>query len=128
MLTKLRKGSTEILLQNDSARPHTSFKTWNKTQNLAEQCYPIPPTVLVCHPQDFHLFGALKDAVCGKNLRGDSHCEHSATGAGQGMVLTRHIYIFFFSVQGHGSGRRHCGKRVKLKLSVFIMCNFMFWD
>ena len=45
------------------------WKLGNKSQNLTGQCYPIPSTVLVCHPQDFHLFGALKDAVCDMNLR-----------------------------------------------------------
>jgi len=69
MLTKLRKGSSKFLLQNDSARPHTGLKTSEQNTKFCWTLLPHPPSVLVFHPQNLHLFGALKDAVCGMNLR-----------------------------------------------------------
>jgi hypothetical protein len=69
MLTKLRKGSTEFLLQNDSARPLTSLKAWEQIIKFGWTVLPHLPYSPGLSPSDFHLFGALKDAVCGMNLR-----------------------------------------------------------
>jgi hypothetical protein len=68
MPTKLRKGSTEILLQSDSARPLTSLKTLEQITKFGWTVLPHPPHSPGLLLSDFHLFGALKDAVCGMNL------------------------------------------------------------
>ena len=53
MLTKLRKGSTEVLLQNDSARPHTSLKTWEQITKFGWTVLPHPPYSPVLSPSRF---------------------------------------------------------------------------
>jgi hypothetical protein len=61
----IRKGSTEILLQNDSARSHTSLKIWEPITKFGWTVLSHPLYSPGLAPSDFHLFGVLKDAVCG---------------------------------------------------------------
>jgi histone-lysine N-methyltransferase SETMAR len=58
-----RKNPTEVLLQRDSAKFHTSFKT---REAITEFCWivlPHPPYRPNLAPSDFHLFVALRYVI-----------------------------------------------------------------
>jgi Transposase. len=46
------------------------------SQNLVRQCYPIHHYSLDLAPSDFHLFGALKDAICGTKFETNDDVIH----------------------------------------------------
>jgi histone-lysine N-methyltransferase SETMAR len=58
----------EILLQCNSAQPHTSFRTQEAIAKLGWTILSHPPYSPDLAPSDFNLFGALKDAIQGKCL------------------------------------------------------------
>jgi hypothetical protein len=142
MLTELRKcfrwvwphkNPTEILLQYDSAKPHTSVKAW---EAITKFCW----TVLLHLPYstnlallDFHLCGGLKYVVHAMKFETwwwwwwwwwcVLHSENMTTWAGQGMVLMAHTCSL---AQGHRSGWRLCGNVVyEIIWSLFILYDFM---
>jgi len=55
-------------LQHDNARPHTSLKTVEHTVNLDWTVIPHPPYSPDVAPSDFHLFGPMKDGLCGQHF------------------------------------------------------------
>jgi histone-lysine N-methyltransferase SETMAR len=65
------KNVAEILLQHDKARPHTSLKTQETITQPRWTVLPHPPHSPDFAPSDFHLFGALKDAIRGKSFGSD---------------------------------------------------------
>jgi hypothetical protein len=121
---------TQILLQHDNARPHTSLKTseaiikygWILLPHL-----PYSPNLACSH---FHPFGALKHAIHRmKHETGDNviRNKNMAMYIGQGMVPTKraraHICSSF--AQGCKSGQRLCGNTGQgVKPPLFILCNF----
>jgi transposase len=52
-----------MLLQREKARPHTSRKTREGIKNFHLTVLPHKPYSPDLAPSDFHLFGALKDAI-----------------------------------------------------------------
>ena len=67
-ITRLRpEKKTTFLLQHDNARPHTSLKTVEHIVNLGWTVVPHPPYSPDLAPSDFHLFGPMKDGLCGKH-------------------------------------------------------------
>jgi histone-lysine N-methyltransferase SETMAR len=65
------KNVAEILLQHDNARSHTSVKTQEAITKLGWTVLPHQPYRPDIAPSDFHLFGALKDAISGKRFGSD---------------------------------------------------------
>ena len=59
---------TTFLLQHDNARPHTSLKTVEHIINVGWIVIPHPPYSLDLAPSDFHLFGPMKDGLCGQHF------------------------------------------------------------
>jgi hypothetical protein len=59
------KNLTEILLQHDNARPHSSLKTWEAITKFGWTMLPYPPNSPNLAQSDFHTCGALKYAICG---------------------------------------------------------------
>jgi histone-lysine N-methyltransferase SETMAR len=59
------KNLTEILLQYDNARPHSSLKTWEAITKYVWTMLPYPPDSPNLAPSDFYTLGVLKDAICG---------------------------------------------------------------
>jgi histone-lysine N-methyltransferase SETMAR len=62
-IVRYHKYISEILLQLDNARPHTSFKTQVAITKLRLTVLPHPPYSPDLVPSDLHLFGALKVAI-----------------------------------------------------------------
>ena len=63
-----REKKTTFLLQHNSARPHTSLKTVEHIVNLGRTVVPHPLYSLDLAPSDFHLFGPMKDGLCGQHF------------------------------------------------------------
>jgi histone-lysine N-methyltransferase SETMAR len=63
--------STGVLLQHDSAQPHTAHSTVATIQDLSFECLPHPPYSPDFASSDFHVFGLLKEAIGGKSFRSD---------------------------------------------------------
>ena len=59
---------TIFFLQHDNARPQTSLKTVEHIVNLGWTVVPHPPYSLDLAPSDFHLFGPMKDGLCGQHF------------------------------------------------------------
>jgi histone-lysine N-methyltransferase SETMAR len=70
-LVRPYKNPAEIFLQHDSARPHASLKTREAITKFGSTVLPLPPCSPDLAPSDLHLFGALKDAICGMKLDTD---------------------------------------------------------
>jgi len=66
---KAQEGFHRNLASNDSARPYTSLKTLEQITNFGWTVLPHPPYSSCLSPSRFLPLGALKDAVCGMNLR-----------------------------------------------------------
>jgi histone-lysine N-methyltransferase SETMAR len=60
-----------MLLQHDNARPHTSLKTREAITKFGWAELPHPPYSPDLARSDFHLFGALKNGVCGVKFKSD---------------------------------------------------------
>jgi len=60
-----------VCLLHDNARPHTATATVSTIEELRFECIPQPPCSPDLAPLDFHVFGPLKDALSGKQLRDD---------------------------------------------------------
>ena len=75
-LTKLKarisrvrpEKKTTFLLQHNNARPHTNLKTVEHIVDLGWTVVPHPPYSLDLAPSDFHLFGPMKDGLCGQHF------------------------------------------------------------
>jgi hypothetical protein len=93
------KNPTEILLQHDGARSHTSLKT-------REAITKFGRTVDTPSP-DFQISGALNDAVYGMKLETDKDIIRAVST--------------WLHLQGPRSGRKLWHG---VNLSLFIMCNF----
>jgi histone-lysine N-methyltransferase SETMAR len=62
---------TKVLLHHDNARPHTSLRTREAITKLQWTVLSHPPYSPDLAPSDYHLFGPLKDAICGKRFEDD---------------------------------------------------------
>jgi histone-lysine N-methyltransferase SETMAR len=83
------KNVAEILLQYNNARPHTNLKTQEAITKLGWTVLPHPPYSPDL-ASDFHLFGALKDAIHGKRSGSDDEViEEVAASAGFRLVQDR---------------------------------------
>ena len=69
--------STGILLQHDSARPHTAHSTVATIQDLSFECLPHLPYSPDLSPSDFHVFGPLKEVMGGKSFRSDEEVQQA---------------------------------------------------
>jgi histone-lysine N-methyltransferase SETMAR len=63
--------STGVLLQHDNAQPHTSLSTVATIRDLPFESLPHPPYSPDIARRDFRVFGAIKQAMGGKNFRSD---------------------------------------------------------
>ena len=57
-----------VLLQHENARTHTSLKTVEHTVKLGWTIVPHRPYSPDLAPSDFHLFGPIKDGLCGQHF------------------------------------------------------------
>jgi len=69
--------STGVLLQHDNARRHTARSTVATTKELSFECLPHPPCSPDLAPNDFHVFGPLKEAMGGKSFRSDEEVQQA---------------------------------------------------
>jgi len=86
---------TQILLQHDNARPHTSLKTSEAIIKYGWIMLPHLPYSLNLARSHFHPFGALKHAIHSMKFETGNNVIHSqnlATYAGQGMAPTTHAH------------------------------------
>ncbi|PNF23675.1 Mariner Mos1 transposase [Cryptotermes secundus] len=75
-LTKLKarislvrpEKQTTFRLQHDNARPHTSLVTTPHIAKFGWTVLPYPPYSPDLAPSDFHLFGPMKDGLCGQHF------------------------------------------------------------
>ena len=65
-----RRGllSTGVLLQHDNARLHTARATVATIEDLHFECLPHPPYSPDLAPNDYYMFGPLKQALRGKEV------------------------------------------------------------
>ena len=62
---------SEVLLQHDNARPHTSLKTREIISSFGWTTISHPPYSPDLAPSDFHLFGPLKKGLRGRHFSSD---------------------------------------------------------
>jgi histone-lysine N-methyltransferase SETMAR len=60
-----------MLIQHDSARPHTRLRTQEAITKFGWTVLPHPACTPDLVPSDLHLFGPLKDALRGTRLEDD---------------------------------------------------------
>ena len=60
-----------MLIQHNNACPHTSLRTQEPITKFGWTVLPLPPYSTDLVPSDFHLFGPLKDALCGTMFEDD---------------------------------------------------------
>jgi len=101
------KNPTEILLQHDNARSHTSLKTRAAITKLGWAVLPHPPYSHDLSPSDFQLSGAQNDAIHGMKFRTDKDIIHAMST--------------WLRQQGPRSRRRLW---YEVNPSLFIMCSF----
>jgi hypothetical protein len=66
------KKKTTFLLQYDNARHYTSLKTMGHVAKFGWTVLPHPPHSPDLAPSDFHLFGPMKDGLCGQHFPGNA--------------------------------------------------------
>ena len=71
------KNPREILLQHENARLNTSFKTQKAITKFGWTVIPHPSYSPDLAPSDFHLFRALKDAICSTKFKTDDNIIHT---------------------------------------------------
>ena len=59
---------TTFLLQHDYTMPRSSLKTRDYAANFGWPIYPYPLYSLTLVTSDFHLFGKMKDRLCGQHF------------------------------------------------------------
>jgi hypothetical protein len=64
--------SSRNVAQHENARPHTSLRTWEHITKMGWTVLPYPSYSPDLAPLDFHLFGSLKDALCGTHFADDN--------------------------------------------------------
>ena len=69
--------STGVLLQHNNARPNTACSTVATIQDLSFECLPHPPYSPDLAPNDFHVFGPLKEAMGGKSFRSNEEVQQA---------------------------------------------------
>jgi len=70
------KNPTEILLQHDNARPHTSLKTLEAITKFGWTVLPHPSYSPDLAASNFHLFRDLKNVVCGTKFETNDDVIH----------------------------------------------------
>ena len=68
-----KKNVVEILLQHDNKWPHASLETQEAVTKLRQTVPVHPPYSSDLAPSDFHLFGALKNAIYERKFGSDGH-------------------------------------------------------
>jgi hypothetical protein len=66
-----------VLLQHDNVHPHTARVTAKKITDLCLECIPHPaysPDLTLSH---YHVFGPLKEALCGKKFSTDDEIKEA---------------------------------------------------
>jgi hypothetical protein len=90
-----------MVLKSFNTQPHTSLKTQEAITKLGWSVLPYPPYSPDLAPSDFHLFGAIKDAIAGKRFRSDDEViEEVAVSAGFRLVQDGDTCSCFSLVQG----------------------------
>jgi histone-lysine N-methyltransferase SETMAR len=115
-----------MLLQHDNARPHTSLRTREAITKLGWTVLPNPPYILDITPSDFHLFGALNNAVCDVKFKTDDDVISAVKTwlhEQDKELYCQGIHTCFSLPQGCRSGWRLCRKiGFGNKLSHLNMC------
>ena len=63
----------EMLIQQDNVCPHTRLRTQEAIAKFSWNVLTHPPHIPDVAPSDFHLFGPLKDALCGTKFEDDEN-------------------------------------------------------
>ena len=69
--------STGVLLQHDNAWLHTARSTVVTIQDLSFECLLHPPYSPDLAPNDFHVFGPLKETMGGKSFRSEEEVQQA---------------------------------------------------
>jgi transposase len=69
----LNRNPGDMLLQHDNARPNTSLRTQEAIAKFGWTVLPHRPYNHDLGLSDFHLFGPLKDTLCGTSFDDDEH-------------------------------------------------------
>jgi hypothetical protein len=69
--------STGVLLQHDSAQPHTASSPVATIQDLPFECLSHPLYSPDLAPRDFHIFGTLKGVMGDKSFRSDKEVQQA---------------------------------------------------
>lgn len=64
-------SESNVLLQHDNARPHTSFRTREQISKWGWTTLPHPAYSPDLAPSDYHLFGPMKEALRGQRFSDD---------------------------------------------------------
>jgi hypothetical protein len=93
---RTHKNVDEIILQHDNVRPHRNVKTQETVPELGWTVLPFPLRSLDLAPSYFLLFGAFKDAICGKRFGNDDEViEAVAANTIFKLVCKRRGLMFF---------------------------------
>jgi hypothetical protein len=124
------KSPTEILLQLENARLHTSLKSHEAITKFCWTMLHDPPHRPDLALWDIHLFGAMKDAIRSTKLGTDDVRTWEPGNESRARYGHDKAYIHLFLInKGHKSGQRLCGKTgYGVTPSLFIMCNFHYLE
>jgi len=78
-ICKKRRGmlSKKVLLHHDNARRHTAAATAGTVQQLGFELLQHPPYSLHLVPNDYHIFGPLKEALRGCRFTSDEEVKEA---------------------------------------------------
>jgi histone-lysine N-methyltransferase SETMAR len=83
--------SEGVLLVHDSARPHTATAAVQTVQQLGFELLPHPPYSPHLAPSDYHIFGPLKETLCGHRFGSHGDVQQAVQ-----MWLLEQSKSFFF--------------------------------
>jgi histone-lysine N-methyltransferase SETMAR len=72
-----KRNPGDMLIQHDNACPHTSLRTQEAIAKFGWTVLPHPPYSPILALSDFHLFGRLKDTLCGTRFEDDESMIHA---------------------------------------------------
>jgi hypothetical protein len=76
----------DVLLLHDNARPHTSLSTREAITKMGRTVLPHPSHSPDLAPCDSHLFGPVKDVLCGRHFADKELKENVSDESRQGIL------------------------------------------
>jgi len=118
--------STGVLLQHDNAGLHTAHSTVATIQDLSFECLPHPLYSLDLAPNDFHVFGPLKEAMGGKSFRSNTEVQWRCKS---GCTLSQRNFFLEVSMHFRSTGTlvwNALETTQKNEVIVYLLCSINY--